>query len=90
MIGQASQMCGWCPTAGKAFVKIKQNDKWVPKYPEDKCNGMGGYGLLSTPADCIKFGQDHPCLTPKYLVGQHSDKCYQDQWKKSKCTANSS
>ena len=89
MIGQASQMCGWCPTAGKAFVKIKENDKWVPKYPEDKCNGMGGYGLLSTPADCIKFGQEHPCLTPQYLVGQHSDKCYQDQWKKSKCTAKS-
>jgi len=92
MIGEAAEMCGWCPTSGKAFVKQKNTitNKWEPKYSaEDKCGGMGGYGLLTTPEECIKFGEDHPCLTPKYLIGEHSKDCYKDQWKKSGCKSNS-
>lgn len=88
MIGEAGEKCGWCPTVGKAFVKQKNTttNKWEPKYSsEDKCDGMGGYGLLTTPEECMKFGEDHPCLTPKYKIGQHSKDCYKDQWAKSGC-----
>ena len=85
LYGEAEKLCGYCPTAGVAMVMKKIGDKYVPKYSDDICRGEG-HNLL--PIDkCLKFAQDHPCITPYYLSGPHNTECIKKLWKNSKCTA---
>ena len=84
LYGDAEKLCGYCPTTGVAMVMKKAGEKYVPKYPDDICNAEG-HGLM--PVDkCLKFAQDHPCITPYYLSGPHNTECIKKLWKNSKCT----
>ena len=84
LYGEAANICGFCPTTGKAMPMKKVGNKFLPKYPDDTCNAEG-YGLL--PADkCAKFLKNHPCITPYHSSGPHTVPCIKKLWKNSKCT----
>ena len=84
LYGEAAELCGYCPTTGKAMVMKKIGDKYVPKYNDDVC-ATEGYGLI--PGDkCGEFMKDHPCITPYYASGPHTGECIKKLWKNSGCT----
>ena len=79
LVGEAAEVCAWCPTSGKAMPFKQVGNKKVPKYPKDICNDEK-YGLLSA-KECQKFFKDHPCLTPTAYSGPHSPACLSKLWK---------
>ena len=81
LVGEAADICAWCPTSGKAMPYKQAGNKKVPKYPEDICNNQG-YGILDG-KDCAKFASDHPCLTPTAYSGPLSPTCLSGLWKKA-------
>ena len=84
LYGEAAELCGYCPTTGKAMVMKKVGGKYVPKYNDDVC-AAEGYGLI--PGDkCGKFMKDHPCITPYYASGPHTGECIKKLWENSGCT----
>ena len=41
-MGDAAQICGYCPTNGKIMAK-KVGNKNLPRFSEDKCPEVGVY-----------------------------------------------
>lgn len=86
MIGEAS-ICAWCPTKKKAYVYKIENGKYVPKYPDDKCENedvITGEDLELVPqSKCSQFGEDHPCIGPNENTGPHSIECLEHLWKEA-------
>jgi hypothetical protein len=83
LMGDAAQICGYCPTSGKIMAKKKVGNKWLPRFSEDKCSGS--WGLLNADK-CLSFAKDNPCVTPTYDTGPHNKECIQKLWKNAKCT----
>jgi len=79
-------VCGFCPTLGKAVPIKKIDDRNVPLYePEDSCFGgpeLAKYGTLNA-KQCRKFMTDNPCVRPQYWTGvpDHSPECYKKLYK---------
>lgn len=86
MVGEAS-ICAWCPTKKKAFVYKIENGKYVPKYPDDKCENQDvitGEDLELVPQEkCGQFEKDHPCIGPNEDTGPHSLQCLEHLWKEA-------
>lgn len=83
LMGDAAQICGYCPTNGKIMAKKKVGNKNIPRFSEDKC--PGSWGLLDADK-CLSFAKDNPCVTPTYDTGPHSKECIQKLWKNAKCS----
>jgi len=84
LYGEAEKLCGFCPTTGTSMVMEKVGDKYFPKYKDDVCGGSG-FGLIPG-SQCKQFAKDHPCITPYYLSGPHSEDCVKKLWKNSNCS----
>ena len=81
LVGEAAEICAWCPTAGRAMPFKQAGNKKVPKYSDDACNNQG-YGILDA-KDCAKFLKDHPCLSTTAFSGPHTASCLSNLWKKA-------
>ncbi len=81
LTGESGDVCGWCPTSGRAMPMKKVGDKYLPKYPDDVCSDMDA-GLIKS-GDCAKFFRNHPCLTPQINSGPLSAACLASLWKKA-------
>lgn len=79
-------VCGFCPTLGKAVPIKKVGERNIPLYePEDGCFGgeeLSKYGTLNA-KQCVKFMTDNPCVRPQYWTGvpDHSPECYKKLYK---------
>ena len=68
-----------------SLITSKSRDKQNRDYCYDP-NHASLKGPLVPTGECATFNQKFPCMTKTMYTGPHSDACYQDLWRKSKCT----